>query len=280
MRKNNSINFTSEQERLNYLFQKCMENYDDQSFSYIEHIGYVRVVTDKETSCEIFQGKTYMPKIEAQHRKVAEIRDLKQIDGITVKHSRIKLNLDNLKIKKNNKNDSELTDVSLYEKRATVTVKDPAMMINRLLESDQQRGSEYYSKYAGSDFVHIVSGFLFENYLNKEYFNKMLSLENSISRNKYVWFTNVFITNSRIEVGFLRPSVKLYFADIGSEELKNNDEQIGLMMCIMDDIMNILFRHYGVLICTWMKQKENESGTEYKVYMYMKKNEGNKNDRD
>ena len=36
MRKNNSINFTSERERTNYLLQKCMENYDDQSFSYIE----------------------------------------------------------------------------------------------------------------------------------------------------------------------------------------------------------------------------------------------------
>ena len=92
MKKNNSINFTSEQDRINYIFQKCMENYDDPSITFVEHIGYVCVVTDKETSCEIFQGKTYMPKIEAQHRKVAEIRELKKIEGVTVKHSRIKLN--------------------------------------------------------------------------------------------------------------------------------------------------------------------------------------------
>ncbi len=274
MRKNNSINFTSERERTNYLFQKCMENYDDQSFSYIEHIGYVRVVTDKETSCEIFQGKTYMPKIEAQHRKVAEIRSLKQIDGITVKHSRIKINLDNLKIKKNSHADDASMNISLYEKRATVIVKDPAMMINKLLEADQTRGNEYYSKYANADFVHRISGFLFENYFNQEYFDKMLSLESNINRNKYVWFTNIFISNTRIEAGFLRPNVKLELKDIGAPDLLNNDEQIGLVMCIMDDIMNLLFRRYGVLICTWMKQEENDKSTEYKIYMLYEKKRG------
>ncbi len=273
MKKNNSINFTSEKERMNYLFQKCMENYDDDSFSYIEHIGYVRVVTDKETSCEIFQGKTYMPKIEAQHRKVAEIRDLKQINGITVKHSRIKINLDNLKIqKKKNLKEADM-DISLYEKRATVTVSEPAMMINKLLEADLRRGNEYYTQWSNSEFVHKITSFLFLNYFNHEYFERMLGLESGINRNKYVWFTNIFITNTRIEAGFLRPSVKLNFSDIDSEELKNNDEQIGLMMCIMDDIMNMLFRRYGVLICTWMKQEENENSTEFKIYMYMKKSE-------
>ena len=273
MKKNNSINFTSEKERMNYLFQKCMENYDDDSFSYIEHIGYVRVVTDKETSCEIFQGKTYMPKIEAQHRKVAEIRDLKQINGITVKHSRIKINLDNLKIqKKKNLKEADM-DISLYEKRATVTVSEPAMMINKLLEADLRRGNEYYTQWSNSEFVHKITSFLFLNYFNHEYFERMLGLESGINRNKYVWFTNIFITNTRIEAGFLRPSVKLNFSDIDSEELKNNDEQIGLMMCIMDDIMSMLFRRYGVLICTWMKQEENENSTEFKIYMYMKKSE-------
>lgn len=44
-------------------------------------------------------------------------------------------------------------------------------------------------------------------------------------------------------------------------------------MCIMDDIMSMLFRRYGVLICTWMKQEENENSTEFKIYMYMKKSE-------
>ena len=273
MKKNNSINFTSEKERMNYLFQKCMENYDDDSFSYIEHIGYVRVVTDNETSCEIFQGKTYMPKIEAQHRKVAEIRDLKQINGITVKHSRIKINLDNLKIqKKKNLKEADM-DISLYEKRATVTVSEPAMMINKLLEADLRRGNEYYTQWSNSEFVHKITSFLFLNYFNHEYFERMLGLESGINRNKYVWFTNIFITNTRIEAGFLRPSVKLNFSDIDSEELKNNDEQIGLMMCIMDDIMSMLFRRYGVLICTWMKQEENENSTEFKIYMYMKKSE-------
>ncbi len=278
MSKNNSINFTSNRERMNYLFQKCMENYDDSSFSYIEHIGYVRVVTDKETSCEIFQGKTYMPKIEAQHRKVAEIRDLRQIDGITVRHSRIRLNIDNLKIRKKRHNQDPSTEISLYEKRATVIVKDPAMMINKLLEADIVRGNEYYAKVANSEFIHRITEYLFRSYFNQDYFDRILHQESGINRNKYVWYTNVFITNTRIEVGFLRPSVKLDFVDVDGGPLYDTNEQIGLMMAIMDDIMNLLFRRYGVLICTWMKQVENMGSTEFKLYMYMKKSGDKKHD--
>lgn len=280
MKKNNSINFTSEQDRLNYLFQKCMENYDDPSITFVEHIGYVRVVTDKETSCEIFQGKTYMPKIEAQHNKVAEIRELKKIEGITVKHSRIKLNLDNLKIKKKNHTSKDSTNISLYEKRATFIVNDPAMMINKLLQADIIRGNPYYSQIINSEFVHNISKYFFTNYFNQEYFDKMLNLEGGINRNKYVWFTNVFITNEHIAVGFLRPSVKLKFTDTDGPVPCDTDQQIGLMMAVMDDIMNLLFRRYGVLICTWMKQAENDNSTEYKLYMYVKKSREGENDND
>ncbi len=271
MKKNNSINFTSEQDRINYLFQKCMENYDDPSITFVEHIGYVRVVTDKETSCEIFQGKTYMPKIEAQHRKVAEIRELKKIEGVTVKHSRIKLNLDNLKIKKKKHMGDESMKVSLYEKRATFTIDDPAMMINKLLEPDVRRGQDYYRRAIGSEFIYRISKKLFDDYFNRDYFDRMLHIEEGIKKDKYVWFTNIFITNTRIAAGFMRPSVKLDLADVGACELASPDERIGLMMAVLDDIMNMLFRKYGVLICTCMKQSENENSTEFKVYMYVKK---------
>ena len=79
------------------------------------------------------------------------------------------------------------------------------------------------------------------------------------------------MTNDRIAAGFLRPSVKLDFIDINEGPLCDTKEQIGLLMAVMDDIMNMLFRKYGVLICTWMKQAENNNSTEYKLYMYMKK---------
>ena len=278
MKKNNLINFTSEQDRINYIFQKCMENYDDPSFTFVEHIGYVRVVTDKETSCEIFQGKTYMPKIEAQHRKVAEIRELKKIEGVTVRHSRIKLNIDNLKIKKKKHTNNESKMISLYEKRATYIIDDPAMMINKLLEPDFRRGEEYYRNNLGNDFIHNISKILFQEYFNKDYFDRMLGIESGIEREKYVWFTNIFITNTQVAAGFLRQSVKIDLSQAETPELKSPEARLGLMMALLDDIMNMLFRRYGVLICTCMKQAENENSTEFKLYMYMKKSSENKTD--
>ncbi len=248
-----------------------MENYDDPSITFVEHIGYVRVVTDKETSCEIFQGKTYMPKIEAQHRKVAEIRELKKIEGLTVKHSRIRINIDNLKIKKKKHTGNDAMKISLYEKRATFVIEDPAMMINKLLEPDIRRGENYYRRAVGSDNVHRISKKFIDDYFNTDYFSRMTHIEEGIKKDKYVWFTNMFITNTRIAAGFLRPSVKLELCDAGVQELCSPDDRIGLMMAVLDDIMNLFFRKYGVLICTCMKQAENENSTEFKIYMFVKK---------